>query len=277
MSIERDGIKECNEIENAVEPLINVDELKKRWLFGIVPIKDETGNDLPDESLQAFIDTAISMLEHDLDISIIPRRVVEPKDYSETDYFEWGYFHLNNIPVIKINSLKVVYLIDEDGTEETVLDIPKSWFRLTDHAGELRLIPNNKFPANLAIDSAGAFFPELFRRHGMVPHLWRIDYEYGFKNGKVPKLVNAAIGMLASIMAMNIAGDLKIGSGIASTSLNLDGLSQTINSTASAENHTYSAKVKAYGDTLFGQPGGRNNGVIKMLRDYYKGSSFNII
>lgn len=288
MAIEPDGIKECNDLETAVEPLINVEELKKRWLFGVLPIVDEHGNELSDESLQAYLNAAVSIVEHDLDISMVPRRVVEEKDYSENDYYEWGYFHLNNIPVLKVEKIQVVYLVDpgtentsieesDDVQPEVVLDIPKNWIRFFKHSGEIRLIPNNRFPANLQIDSTGAFFPELFRRHGMVPQLWRIHYNYGFATGKVPAAVNMAIGLTAAIMAFNTAGDLKLGSGIASTSLTLDGLTQSINSTASAENHTYSAKVKEYGKILFGEPGGRNNGLIKMLRDYYKGESFNII
>lgn len=285
MSIEEDGIRECNSIETAVEPLINLEELKTRWLFGILPIISEDGEELGDEALQSYIDTAISTIEHDLDISLTPRRVIERKDYYQNDYYEWGYFHLNNIPVIDNPKISVVYLLnptdpldpDSPLVPETVLEIPKNWVRIRKHSGELRLIPNNRFPANLAIDSAGAFFPELFNRHSMVPDLWHIEYTHGFQAGKVPKLINAAVGMMASIMAMNIAGDLRIGSGIASLSLNLDGMSQAINSTASAENHTYSAKVKEYGRVLFGEPGGRNSGIIKILRDFYRGETLQII
>lgn len=287
MSIEENGIRECNSVESALEPLINVQELKDRWLFGIVPIVAEDGSVVSDETLAAYIKTAVSMLEHDLDISVIPRRVIEKKDYRQNDYYEWGYFHLDNIPVIDDPKVSVVYLLNPSNPNddnsplvpETVLEIPKNWIRIKKDSGELRLIPNNRFPANLQIDSAGAFFPELFNRHSMVPDLWHIEYSYGFKDGKIPAIMNAAIGLMASIMAMNIAGDLRIGSGIASISLNLDGLSQSINSTASAENHTYSAKVKEYGKLLFGEPGldGRNQGIVQNLRNFYRGSTLNII
>lgn len=283
---DKDGIKDCNDVENSVGPLLTVEELKAKWLFGVVPIIDENGNELSDDTLQTFINTAISMIEHDLDISLVPRTITEQKDYFENDYYDWGYFHVNNIPVIDIKKIEVVYLLDpvdpnDDDSPtvpEAVLKIPRNWIRLRRIDGEIRLIPNNKFPASLQIDSGGAFFPELFRRHGMVPQLWWITYTFGFENGKVPTMVNAAIGMLAAQMAMNIAGDLKLGTGIAALSLDLDGMSQAINSTASAENHTYSAKVKELGRLLNGDPGDKGQpGILQILRNYYRGTTLNII
>lgn len=276
MSVEDDGIKTCNRTQKKVEPLITVEELKERWLFGILPII-HNGEELSDDALQAFIDTAISSLEHDLDISITPTCVIEEKDYFANDYYEWGYFYLNNVPVREIKTMKVQYLTQLDGSgnlePETVLEIPKEWWRIRHHDGQVRLVPNNKFPAQLQIGGGGSFFPELFRRHSTVPQLWHIEYEHGFAAGEIPVAVNMAIGLLASVFALNIAGDLVIGAGIAGTNLSLDGLSQGIQTTASAENHAYSAKVKEYHQFLFD----KNVGIIPKLRAFYKGSTLNII
>lgn len=276
----KDGIRECNDQLGYLQPIISVDELRERWLFGTTDnLVDNEGNELTDETLQNFIDNAISVLEHDLDVSITPKRTCEEKDYFANDYWEWGYFQLNNVPVIEIHNLRVEYLAETDPqTGEVVpvnvLDVPKEWYRLREHDGLLRLIPNNKFPANLQIGAGGSFFPELFRRHSHVPQLWSIDYTHGFKSGKVPAAFNMAIGLIAAIMALNIAGDLIIGAGIAGSSLSLDGLSQSVQTTSSAENHGYSAKVKEYQSLLFDP---KKGGIIEKLRKYYQGENINII
>lgn len=52
------------------------------------------------------------------------------------------------------------------------------------------------------------------------------------------------IGLKAATGALNIAGELILGAGIASKSNGLDGISQSVNSTASAENAGYGARVR---------------------------------
>jgi len=148
---------------------------------------------------------------------------------------------------------------------------------LNKETGVLRLVPNNKFPSNLQVGAGGAFFPELFRRQGHVPDLWLVEYTYGFEPGKIPVLINTAIGLLASIFALSVAGNLVLGAGIAGSSISLDGLSQSIQTTQSAENSAYSATRKEYADQLFGQRDGDPNSIIRILRNYYKGQYINII
>lgn len=60
---------------------------------------------------------------------------------------------------------------------------------------------------------------------------------------QVPADVLDAIGNFASRNALNIAGDLIAGAGIASKSVSQDGLSQNINTTSSATNSGYGARI----------------------------------
>jgi len=177
--------------------------------------------------------------------------------------------------------MQVAYLRsqDTDGSikEDAVLDIPREWIRLEGATGIVRLVPNNKFPGRLQVGQGGSFFPELFRRHGQVPDLWVVKYEAGFKNGCIPILLNQAIGLLAAVQAYSIAGNLVLGAGIAGSSISLDGLSQSIQTTQSAENSAYSATRKEYADQLFGKTKDDPFAIIKILRNYYKGSTINII
>ena len=60
----------------------------------------------------------------------------------------------------------------------------------------------------------------------------------------LPADLRQIVGMVAATLAQLVAGDLIGGAGIASSSLSMDGLSQSINTTSSPENTGYSARVK---------------------------------
>ena len=270
-----------NRTQTKVEALLTPKQLRERYLFGI-EIVDAQGNELPDKTLQVYINNALAMLEDDLGIAISPRNITEQKDYEANDYFHWGYLHLNWSPVICLTRLTIAYLrstnISGELTDATVLDIPREWIRLSGDEGNiLRLVPNNKFPSRLQVEAGGSFFPELFRRHGHVPDLWIVEYQVGFKDGKVPVLINQAIGLMAAMEALSIAGVLVLGAGIAGESLSIDGLAQSVQTTQSAENSSYSATRKEYSDKLFGSVKGDPNAIIQILRNRYRGSGINII
>lgn len=271
----KEGLRQSNRLMKRVGPLLSVDDLKKHYLFGIV-IDDDSGNELSDESYQQYIDNAVSLLEHTLDIYITPEQIVEDKDYRLNDYADWGYFYLNNYPIISLDKMEMVYFRDVDGNPQTVQEIPNNWVRMQDHDGIVRLIPNAKFPANLQVDNSGNFFPEALRS-ALIPHLWRITYTAGFEDGKIPEILNQAIGLIAAIQALIMAGNLVLGTGISSQSISLDGLSQSIVTTASAENSTYSATIKEYQNLLFGKNAQDRSGIIEILKDYYKGEGIGII
>lgn len=271
-----DGFKEDNKITSRSGPLITPKELKEIYLFGIT-IRNDEGEVIDDGAYQIWINNAVSMLEHYLDIFVSPQKVTEYKDYRMNDYMDWGYLYLNNFPLINIESLKMVYFRDEDGEPQVVQEIPKSWFRLQENDGLLRLVPNSRFPANLQIDNLGNYFPEILRA-SLIPHTWQIVYNAGFKDGKIPHLINQAIALLAAIQGLIIGGHLVLGAGISSQSISLDGLSQSIQSTNSAENSAYGANIKEYQKILFGDgPNDKENGIIHQLKEFYKGQTVGII
>ena len=259
-----------------VGPLITVEKLKETYLFGKTYFTNEVGEKISDETIQEFINYAVSLVEHDLDIAVMPRTKVEFKDYNANDYMEWGYFTLNNYPVLEIESFRVVYM--KNALEfEQVLEIPAEWIRLDPESGIIRLIPSSRFPGRLAIGSGGAFFPELFNRSSMVPHMWEITYKHGFEPGCVPKLVNSVIGMLAAVSTLNVLGDLIIGAGVAAQAISMDGLSQSISATSSAENNGFSGAVIELSRLLYGDKSRGYPGQIQVLRNYYKGRSLTIV
>lgn len=271
-----DGLVLSNEIGKKSEPLIDVEKLKNVYLYGIT-IRDSDGVELPDAVFQQYIDNAVSMLEHFLDISITPvDNHVENKDYRFNDYVDWGYYMLNNYPARSLCKIELVYFRDENGEPEVVQEIPTNWVRLQPHDGMVRLIPNARFPANLQISQTGNYFPEILRSQ-FVPHLWRITYNYGFEPGKIPVMLNMAIGQMAAVQALIVGGNLVLGAGIAGSSISLDGLSQSIQTTQSAENSAFSATIKDYSDKLFGKTKDDPFSVLRILKEFYKGQQMNVI
>lgn len=273
----KDGLIFENQVVKKSEPLVTVKQLKETYLFGVIVRNRETGEPLGDRAYEQAIQTAVSMFEHFLDISIAPvRQFIEYKDYRLNDYANWGYMQLNNYPVESVTSLKMVYFRDQNAEPIVVQEIPTNWIRLSNHDGIIRLIPNTRFPAQLQINEAGAFFPELLRATE-IPHLWQITYDYGFCSGNIPIMMNQAIAMMAAIIILITAGHLILGAGIAGTNISLDGLSQGIQTTQSAENSGFSSVIKDYKELLFGKTVNDPYGMVKVLEHYYKGTQMNII
>lgn len=272
-----EGLVFENQVTKKGEPLVTIAKIKATYLFGVKVRDRETGALLPDAAYQNALDLAVSYFEHFLDISISPvRQHIEYKDYHLNDYAEWGYMQLDNYPVESITQLQMVYFRDEDGLPVTVQVIPNSWIRLQNHDGTLRLIPNTRFPSQLQINEAGSFFPEILRATE-IPHLWQITYDYGFCSGNIPTLLNQCIGMMAASIVLITAGHLILGAGIGSTNIGLDGLSQGIQTTQSAENSGFSAVIKDFKDFIFGKVKDDPFAAITILKNFYKGQTMNIL
>lgn len=74
---------------------------------------------------------------------------------------------------------------------------------------------------------------------GLGAGTFRLDWQVS----TVPADILQAIGLTAALLPLDVAGDLIAGAGIASTSVSVDGLSQSINTTSSATNSGYGARV----------------------------------
>lgn len=69
------------------------------------------------------------------------------------------------------------------------------------------------------------------------------DLSITWKVDTLPSDIVRAVALKASMLTLDVAGDLIAGAGLASVSTSMDGLSQNINTTASATNSGYGARV----------------------------------
>jgi hypothetical protein len=249
-----------------------VQQFKEQFLKNINLLNFD-GSQLEDSTLKELLDSAVSVLEAYLDIYIIPVQSIEEKDYHSNDYWQWGYFLLNNVPVIEVTNLIAVYPNSE------ILQYPTVWLKLQPHDGTIRIIPTAGTLAQFQVDAGGQYFPEIFRYNGNVPLVWQITYTAGFPPGKIPKSINRCVGLLAAIMVLNNMGSGVINPGFTSASLSIDDLSQNISTGMSGTSHAYSGLVEAYYKELFGEQSKNPifKGLLHQLKTTFNGSFIQIV
>lgn len=226
--------------ENAL--LVSVDELRDNYLFGL-DLSDDDGNPFPDRMLDWYIRAGVDWLAKELDVDLVAKtHTNEVHDHYANDYARWGYFQLNYYPVVAIDE---VYFQYPSMTEKSV--ISNQWVVLEDEgeSGVVQIVPGQGNIADILM-IPGALLPMWSGATGRVPAIWHFTYRAGFEPGTAPPDIKHAISMWAAIGVLNIAGDLIVGAGIASKSVSLPGLSQNINTTSSATNAGFGARIIEY-------------------------------
>ena len=243
--------------ENPALDIISVEELKEIYLFGL-DLTDDTGTPYPDTLYEHYISSAVRTLEVKLDIPILEKVLVDEEyDYYKEDFKHFMYIFLKEYPVKSVESMKLVFPGDNE-----ILEINTSDIVLRRESGQLQVVPSlgSSYVMLFTGFPAGAL---PYYRGGIrnIPSFFKISYTAGLD--PIPANIKDVIGKIASFGPLNIAGDLLGGAGIASQSLSIDGLSQTFNTTSSATNAGYGARILSYTKEL--------KDVIPELRRYYKG------
>lgn len=237
--------------------IISVDELKVNYLFGL-DMTNDAGVPYPDSLYEWFIKSAVSWVEIRLDLPIRPKSVVDERhDFYWEDYTKFIYLHLREYPVISVEEVKMVL-----PSEQVVQTFDPSWFNLRKESGILHIVPGTGSAGTILFGAGGAWLPFMRASNRFVPDVFRLKYTAGFANG-VPAIIKDLIGKVASFGPLNIAGDLLGGAGIASQSISIDGLSQSYNTTSSATNAGYGARLIQYKSEI--------KQVVPTLQRYYKG------
>lgn len=238
-------------------------EIADQYLHGI-PLCTRDGREIPQNTIREKIRAAQAQIEQFLSVKLTRQIVEETRDFVRADYFSWGF-------------LKVTYPVrcvtDLTGFISTTrqIEFPMSWISskyTTDDTllyRTIHIVPAGSGTTNtnsvvfVGITPNAGFFGVQ-----SIPNYWRIEYCTGFK--EVPANIREAVGKLAAIQILAIAGDILLGAGITSQSLSMDGLSQSISTTRSSTSSIYAARIKQYGDELA-------KGMLDM-KDWYKGMNF---
>jgi hypothetical protein len=229
--------------------VLELDILKQDYLYG-VPIVDKKGCPLPDSSYQRYIDAAIKLTEHELDIRFTPHRYEEEEhEFYVADYRQWGHLDLEHRPILDLELVVGVWPA-APGT----IPFPTEWYvykKFRDEwdpvSSHIEMRPTHGTFAHLL--TTGNLFPVFVSAggHNRVPGAFRVTYTAGWPADlEIPADVQHLIGMRAAISLLNIAGDLTLGVGISSKNVSIPGLSRSVNTTQSATNAAFGARIGEY-------------------------------
>ena len=227
--------------------MFNPTEIFSLYLYGI-KIQAGDGTAFSSESMRFYIQAAQKEVENYFNLKLMLQFIGQEKlTYYRADYWQSFPILFTNYPVNKPISLTGRY----NNIEQ--ISYPTQW--LTTHQNSygmykcrVSIVPTGSASAtaNAEVILSGITTQLGSQHFRMIPDYFDIQYITGFDIENFPMDLINLVGMLACFGPLNIAGDLILGAGIASQSLGVDGLSQSISSTSSATNAGYGARILQY-------------------------------
>lgn len=245
---------------------LNAEWLIRRFLVG-VNLTDDFGNDYPDELFEMSIASAKTLIETDLGLTIDAVQRTERIDLTYNDAYRAYQVTLQHRPLVTTEPLIWQFAVGDF----PAATIPAGWVHVRDaDLGLLEIIPGAGTMPMMWTAGGLYWYGRFYPWESRIPAFHKITYTAGLCPGRgIPADIQMAIGLTASILPLDTAGDLIAGAGIASYSISMDGLSQSINTTSSATNSGYGARIISYQKTLAS--------LMPRLRGKYRGLDFSAI
>lgn len=190
--------------------------------------------------LVSSLNSAIDRAEQVFDICITPREIKdELHDFEGNSLFDsYQYTPLFKRPVKEIES--ITYKMGN----RQILQVPKEWIQLDKRVGDVTIFPITG-SVNYINPALGVAVP-YFMTRSYMPMAVSINYKAGMEKEEIPHNLLDWIFKYAAITIFEVWGDQIIGAGIASASVSIDGLSQSIGTTQSAMYGGASARILEY-------------------------------
>ena len=217
-----------------LEPLLSVDELRNRVLFGIPLVSDiadpitKKRQVMGDDLLLDIIVGAVNQLEVESGIDLLPVQRTEPHPFDRNTFQQYGYIKTEHAPITSVEYIQV-----KPADQLALYTVPLDWLSTSNfNKGQLNIIPilpanSNNYSLTPAGQGAGAAFLAIMNMNAWIPVFWEIKYTTGFPDGAVPRIVNEILGCIAGKEVLSI---LAATNTVSSRSLGLDGMSQSVSS-----------------------------------------------
>jgi len=236
------------------------DDLRYTWVFG-TDFRATNGQLFSDQQIKYYIDNAIAEIERRLNITIKKKRIrcnperkglEKGKDYDIEEALydfkfariqRYGAIPLRHHPIIKVHRFDLLSRFQNTERSllgNTIVDRTKGMLKLM----ERPLRPSETIRG---IQTA----TNMYGTETLSMHLfYDIDYDAGYETASdVPLDLREAIAKSAAIALLNVVGD-GLMSGFSSSSLSMDGMSESFSSTQSATSAYFGARIKVYQDEL---------------------------
>jgi len=245
---------DCSFNKNTV--LFSAQDIRESDFYGIA-FNAPNYPDMTDDVIEGYVDMATDYFENELGIKILKQVVTETVDYDYTASMQYGFLKVRN-PIGAVIGIK-------GGMNTQKFGVPNQWIVVkTPDKVENRLRTIHFVPMNGTFTYIfSSMYLAPFYNSQKVPDFWEITYCTGFD--VVPEYLMYCVKTLATIPLFNIFGDIILGAGLASFSLSLDGLSQSLSTTNSSTNAGFGARVLNYTKEL--------KTAIAHLKGVYKGVS----
>lgn len=242
--------------------------LKENYLTGFT-FAGPDGQELAPAFFEEKLANAITKFEDITHIDVLQREVTSEKhDYMTTDYLNYAFMQLFRTPCQNVSQVRAVY-----PTGQVIQVFPQEWVRLYVEHSQFHLVPTSGSLAQVMLGGGNGYLPFIFAGLSYLPNLWEVDYVSGFAVDAIPREVAGVVCKLASIEVLTIMSDLVGPIGVASQSLGIDGMSQSM----ARQLPAFKARIESYKVDL-GIPGPGlavdplyNSGAIGQLRRTYYG------
>ena len=239
---------------------VTPDDLRYTYLWG-TDFKATNGQYFTDEQTQYFIDAAITELERELNICI-RKRVIKcepekrglvrttptalgdydeeepPYKYRQEEIVSRGRITTRQRPVIKVTKCDLINASQNpfDLLPSVCVEKKKGVINFMTRPYRMSDTYNN-------VSKVLYSYGEQTLRNYLF---YAVDYEAGYESSDdIPDDLRQIIGKVCAISLLNIIGD-GLMSGFSSSSLSMDGISESFSSTQSATSATYGARIAVY-------------------------------
>ena len=237
--------------------ILTPDDIRYTYVWG-TDFKSSQGNNFSDEQIQFFIDAGLADIERRLNISIRKRRIkseltVEQQklkkgvDFDEEEALydfayrkiqRYGMIQTKQRPILKVSRCTLI------NKSESNVDLLPSVVPDKKN-GVLKFLKRPYKPSDTwdgISTSISRYGSETFNNH----LFYAVDYDAGFETSDdIPDDLRQIIGESIAMAILNIIGD-GLMSGLSSTSLSMDGVSESYSSTMSATSAYFGARLVEY-------------------------------
>lgn len=250
---------------NRVEPLVTPETLTKQYLWGIPLTNPLTKQTLKPDDLKSFIDRAMNRAEMSLQLTILETQHTFKLAYDRPLANYYNYLECPVRPISRLDSLTI-----ESADQVDLFTYPPQIIETRNMVlGQITLglantpasIPSNMI-APYGSGGAGMLFGNWMFRQNM-PAYYLVKCAAGFHPGKIPIPINDYIATIATMDILSMLAPLLFRQ--TSSSLSMDGLSQSVSGPGPAIFQQRLAELQAKKDELESLIKGYYYSSIKLL------------